>query len=64
MAKRRAKKKTPRSKTKNGKPMLIEIRRHIAGPIRRAPGDPLWLTSDRIRQQGLKNKEDFRVIRT
>lgn len=50
-------------KKKSGKPLVIRIERHIAGPPRRAPGQHLVLTPEQIRQQKL-GKGDFRVIRT
>ena len=51
-------KQTPASK---GVLKLIEIRRHVTGPPRRAPGTRIFLTDAQIKEQGLKAR-DYKVV--
>lgn len=61
--KKAQRKKNASTKTSGGGgPIVIQIKRHLAGPPRRSPGQVLRITRHQIRQQGLKNT-DFRVIR-
>ena len=53
---------TTSKKTKRKAAHLIEIRRHVAGPPRRSPGQRLWLTPQQIKQEGLKKGDDYQFV--
>jgi hypothetical protein len=43
-------------------PLVIEIKRHIAGPPRRAPGQTLRISREQIEQQRLEEGRDYRRV--
>lgn len=45
-------------------PCVIRIKRHIAGPPRRAPGQFLRMTPAQIAKQKLKEGDDFQYVVT
>lgn len=45
-------------------PCVIRIKRHIAGPPRRAPGQILRMTAAQIAKQKLKEGDDFQYVVT
>jgi len=58
---KKQRRKEPKKQDRD-KPRLIEIRRHIASPIRRAPGQRLWLSLNQCQQQQLKKGKDYRCV--